>query len=388
MDTINIKPENINILHEVLVKHFFGNAMIESINIYKNSLVYLTIKINNIHFSLDVYLDSTIDIVFRNDETRKFYSEYFKCNLNVKNNILGKEEVLNKVFQVSANNILDIVEETLDFLVSIENDSNMRLKKINESVFILSQQIIEDNRNKTFLDMDLFLRDKQLSILDTLKVIKEKELSIARFGDGEIRCMITKNGCGFQKHDWKLMSELMEINREKSDLLVCYPGFLVYENFWLNFWREYWARVKCYIKQDVLGDAMITRPEAFYLHGHDISKLWIDIWDNKNICFVTGKSSRLNSNHHLFSNLKNASYVYTKNNNGYECIDEIYSNCLKEKNIDIFLIALGPTGTALAARLHNSGRRALDIGHLNNSFDTVFEGCVRPEKVKYEKNIY
>lgn len=386
MDRLNTQPENIKKLSEILATHFTGNNIITGIKVYKDVLVYLTVKNNNIHFALDVYLDSTIDLVFRNEETRNFYSEYFKYNFDIKNNILGKEEVLNKIFKISAKNIPDIVEEIISFLVSIENDSSIYLRKIAENVLTLSQRITEDNQSKILLDMEIFLKEKQLSILDTLKLIKERELSIARFGDGEIRCMVTKNGCGFQKHDWKLMSELMKINQENSDLLVCYPSFLVYENFWLKFWREYWARVKCYIKQDILGDAMITRPEAFYLHEHDVSKLWIDIWDNKNICFVTGKSSRLDSSHSLFSNLKNSSHIYTKNNNAYESIDEIYSNCLKQKNIDIFLIALGPTGTALAARLHNSGRRALDIGHLNNSFDTVFEGFVRPEQIYYEKN--
>lgn len=57
--------------------------------------------------------------------------------------------------------------------------------------------------------------------------------------------------------------------------------------------------------------------------------------------------------------------------------------CLQEKEVDMFLIALGPTGTVLASRLFHKNLRALDIGHLNNSYDTVFLNSVRPESLSY-----
>lgn len=136
MDRLNTQPENIKKLSEILATHFTGNNIVTGIKVYKDVLVYLTVKNNNIHFALDVYLDSTIDLVFRNEETRNFYSEYFKYNFDIKNNILGKEEVLNKIFKISAKNIPDIVEEIISFLVSIENDSSIYLRKIAENVLL------------------------------------------------------------------------------------------------------------------------------------------------------------------------------------------------------------------------------------------------------------
>ncbi|WP_413772750.1 GT-D fold domain-containing glycosyltransferase [Acinetobacter sp. ANC 4169] len=63
-----------------------------------------------------------------------------------------------------------------------------------------------------------------------------------------------------------------------------------------------------------------------------------------------------------------------------------FRNVLRKKNVDMFLIALGPTGTVLSARLHQYGLRGLDVGHLNNSYDTVFLNKVRPEQIDFLKN--
>ncbi len=59
-------------------------------------------------------------------------------------------------------------------------------------------------------DMASVYHNRFLSIRETLIVIKEHELSVARFGDGKYGGMVTDKGCIFQKHDWKLMQELRE----------------------------------------------------------------------------------------------------------------------------------------------------------------------------------
>nr|WP_236544255.1 GT-D fold domain-containing glycosyltransferase [Morganella morganii] len=50
-----------------------------------------------------------------------------------------------------------------------------------------------------------------------------------------------------------------------------------------------------------------------------------------------------------------------------------------KKEIDLFLIAAGPTGTVLSARLADNGKTALDIGNLVSSYNTVF-----PEQLQAE----
>lgn len=54
-----------------------------------------------------------------------------------------------------------------------------------------------------------------------------------------------------------------------------------------------------------------------------------------------------------------------------------------KENIDLFLIALGPAGTVLSARLTDKEKIAYDIGHLTNSYDTVFSGAAVPEQLPF-----
>lgn len=80
--------------------------------------------------------------------------------------------------------------------------------------------------------------------------------------------------------------------------------------------------------------------------------------------------------HIIWWSLRSFKVLYTE-------IDDVMKQCIEQKQVDLFLIALGPTGTVLAARLHHRGFRALDIGHLNNSYDTVFLNQMRPEQITY-----
>ncbi|HCR3335994.1 TPA: DUF1792 domain-containing protein [Morganella morganii] len=59
--------------------------------------------------------------------------------------------------------------------------------------------------------------------------------------------------------------------------------------------------------------------------------------------------------------------------------DLLTEQCLMKKEIDLFLIAAGPAGTVLSARLADNGKTALDIGNLVSSYNTVF-----PEQLQAE----
>lgn len=138
------------------------------------------------------------------------------------------------------------------------------------------------------------------------------------------------------------MRELREISPSESDLLVCYPSLMVEEPWWHYFWSRYWARCKFYITKDIYGDSFITRPEGFHQYGEELANVWKEILAGKKVCFVTGEGSRLNA---------------------YEDIDNVMKKCIaaKDSGVDMFLIALGETGTVLAYRLHKLGYQALDI---------------------------
>lgn len=374
----------LNEMHRLLQLNLLKEQFIEKVEIYRNEVVYVNIKKDDIYFALDINEKKEIFLVFRNDNSWENICQHFNCKINHKTKIFSNNQLLVDFLALSdKDNIVEIIRQIINQLLEHSSTEVYLLKSINSKLININQVTSNKYLNDIYLDMANSLKDKYLTLRDTLVMVKEQELSIARFGDGEIRCMVTTNGCGFQKHDWKLMQELREISRENTGLLVCYPSLLIEDKFWQNFWPIYWPKCKFYLQQNRIGDAMITRPEAFYFYGQEMVALWKSIWNDKKICFISGENSRFTANHPIFSNIENAEYILSKNKNAYQDIDQLLAKCLGKKHIDIFLIALGPTGTVLSARLHRQGRRALDIGHLNNSFDTVFLNKVTPEGIPY-----
>lgn len=362
---------------------FESNNVIKVIDIYNNSLVFLSLKTDLLNVGIDCKVDGTIELVFRDSETQKNFSIYFEYPFSKKAVIFDKGISNHPNFEspylsplITLSDISDRVMFIIKRCLRIEKSTALRIS----TLFQKYRETVEDRTLKDLmLDMSDHMQPRLLSILDTVKRIRDEKLSIARFGDGEIRAMVTKEGGNFQTHNWKLLRELREVSSSKSDLLVCYPSLIVEEPWWHNFWYRYWARCKFYITKDIYGDSFITRPEGFYQYGEELINAWKDIWTNKNVCFVTGEGSRLNANHIIFSTIKDSLHIYSKAVNAYEDIDNVMEKCMAVKGVDMFLIALGETGTVLAYRLHKLGYRALDIGHLNNSYDTVFNNKPLPE---------
>lgn len=370
-----------------LKEKFLYMQYVERIEIYRHHVVYIDIKTEHIFFALDLNEQYEIFLVCRNKATQKFLSQYFQCFIDFKLKIYAENEILVSFLDIKNDTNIDkVIEKIIQQLLAYTKNQTYLLNTLSDQVTQLNKQLKATTMNNIYLDMANTLGDKFLTIRETLIQIKEKELSLVRFGDGEIRCMVTTGGCIFQKHDWKLMQELRDISRDETGMMVCYPSLLIEDSFWNDFWTEFWAKCKFYLKQAQFGDAMITRPEAFYFYGNEIVDLWKAIWEGKKVCFITGQNSRLNAEHTIFSNIARAHYIYSKNQDAYTEIDHVMQQCLEQKQIDLFLIALGPAGTALAARLHHQGLRALDIGHLNNSYDTVFLNQPRPEQIKYSAN--
>ena len=54
------------------------------------------------------------------------------------------------------------------------------------------------------------------------------------------------------------------------------------------------------------------------------------------------------------------------------------------QNFDLVLIALGPTATVLAYRLHKKGLQALDIGHIDIEYEWYKKGVLEKEPVQHK----
>lgn len=383
---MNIIKKLVNLRDEIQ-KELANVVGVQKIFIYRDIIVCVSFIYKDINITLDIDENENIVLSIKNDKTLHFLNEFYGVIFNKRHNLV-KGRFFDSRFISSANKDLSlIIKEILESFTNCLKAEGNNLYLISE----FSQNILEEVRkyreDVVFKDMGTTFLAKQKNIIDTLLAVKERELSVARFGDGEIKCMVTQTGCSFQNHNWILMRELIEITKQPiPNLLVCYPGFLVHNDFWRDFWRNYWFKVKPYLKLSEYGNAMISRPEAFNFYGDDVSKIWMDIYSKKNVCFVTGHSSRLDIDHYLFSTIKSKKTITTKNNNSYSEIDKVLELCLSLDDIDMFLIALGPTGTVLASRLALVGRRAIDIGHMPNSYDTVFKGGRIPERIRYSRD--
>lgn len=231
----------------------------------------------------------------------------------------------------------------------------------------------------------LLIFKKHPKVLDfhkSLNIIIEKQLSVSRFGDGELM-IIRGSGWGFQKYDDELAKRLVEVlNSNGPNLAICIPD--VFEDisrftdsarkFWNNqvldslyHWNKYTIKNKTYL------DSLFTR---FYMDLKDKDKfpesslhLLKKIWDGKKILIIEGTGSRLGYKNDLFDNTKSIKRILCPAENAFSKYDEILELSVKYGDDTLILIALGMTATVLSYDLANKGFRAIDIGHIDIEYE-------------------
>jgi hypothetical protein len=174
-----------------------------------------------------------------------------------------------------------------------------------------------------------FNKANQLSFNDTVNVLTKERISFARFGDGELKLMLRPTyNLAFQKNSESLRAALAAVieqgKAKPKQLLVGFPQ--TYQDLhWSGVWvdiadetLEHFAGIKR------VGNAHVTRPIFF----EDLARLHGE---------------------------------------------------LESTSEELYLIALGPAGTVLAAELAAKGKWAIDLGHISDSYENVFKGAVRPE---------
>lgn len=239
-------------------------------------------------------------------------------------------------------------------------------------------------------------RPHVLSLDKTLDNIKEENLSVVRFGDGEMSS-IAKHDLPFQKKDHDLAEKLLTVLRsDHKGLLVCIPGIFerldnfTKNSFWFtlhhlfkygHLWNEYLPSGKIY------GDAFITRPYLTYKDKSKCSGIFskmISLWKDKDVVLVEGAKSRLGVGNDLFGKVKSLGRILCPPENAYSRYHQIKEEVLKISKDKLLLLSVGPTAKILAYDLFLLGYRVIDIGHI----DMEYEMFLRKEnglvKVKYK----
>lgn len=233
-----------------------------------------------------------------------------------------------------------------------------------------------------------------LSIEDSLKLVYEKKISIARFGDGEFD-IINGGQEGYQSSN-KVLAEKLKYVLENpiKTCLIGIPDTISYynnltkesEEYWINYmfkWRKLYVS---HLDENITYiSANITRP---YLRYKDKSvcsyyfKMLKKIWDNKDLLIVEGSKTRLGVGNDLFNNSKSIKRILCPPENSFDKYSQIFDAIKKHGKNKLILLALGPTATILAYELSKYNYTALDIGHIDIEYEWFKAGTNKRIAIK------
>jgi glycosyltransferase family protein len=235
-----------------------------------------------------------------------------------------------------------------------------------------------------------------LSPIETLEKIEAEQLSILRFGDGELS-LISGSDLGFQKYDSVLARKLTVIITDKHpDLLIGIPGmfgrlegfektgfwFAIHHLFrYSKVWRELTRPDRTY------GDTFITRPYLSYKDKSNADKTYQQIkklWDQKEVVLIEGEKSRLGVGNDLFSNTRSLQRILGPAENAFSKADAIIKKASELPKDRLILLSLGPAAKVIGYELFLSGYRVIDIGHLDMEYEMFLRRSDHLIPVKYK----
>ena len=236
---------------------------------------------------------------------------------------------------------------------------------------------------------------KVKGIEDTMELILHSDVSISRFGDGEMKLLAGKD-IGFQKASAKLANRLKEVLQGSLDkhvvgILNVFGSLSDYTEEIQNYFRTYLHEYNREFQYSLLNhektyyDAFITRPYISYKnreHAKNVFERFKRIWSNQSVLIVEGDRTRLGRGNDLFEQVKSCERIICPNEDAFEYYNEILHNIMQHGKDKLILLALGPTATILAYDLAKAGYRALDIGHIDLEYEWYRMGATEKVIVK------
>lgn len=238
-----------------------------------------------------------------------------------------------------------------------------------------------------FNDIDATLKPLQYQMTETLELVREKRLSLSRFGDGELMLMASPDhNLRFQQNS----PELREMLRAALDpnwkapgrVLVSLPPTFRGNLHWVGAWKQMWPMLKSLLDPSVrYGHSLVSRSMFFSVEGQRGVDLWRRIWDDRDVLVVTGKGSRFDLLPELFDCARQIDFLHTKARHAFSDHQQILQQVVERAGSEtLVLLSLGPTASILPHLLAAQGIQALDIGHLSSSYTHVFNDGVLPEQ--------
>lgn len=217
------------------------------------------------------------------------------------------------------------------------------------------------------------------SIEKTIEKIKNGK-SIARFGDGEFN-LVLGGHIHFQKSNEILATRLREILASQNEnLLIALPP--VFESL-SEFTEETQKYFRIFLTEKRQKIYPLLSFEKFYANAFcsriysniEIEKNRADlifyslreIWQDKDVLIVAGGVDQLKYN--IYDNAKSAAFLKVSAENSFDEYAQILEDCKVQGYGKLIILSVGPTATVLANDLCKLGFQALDLGHLNKSYN-------------------
>lgn len=290
------------------------------------------------------------------------------------------------------------INAEINALKAANNELRSILKEIIQSVMdnnALSEKLMQEMKSQTERMLDLHVRMDNMpyEILDPQmrdtytaipRIMTEKETideivinkkSISRFGDGEFALMFGDSRWRFQKVDDKLAMRLREVVTSNDDNiligLINFYGSLSHRN------AGDATSIRSYILPDIRKQHMELLDTKRLYANTGISRSGSmekvaeqkRIWNDKDCVFIEGAQTRMGVGNDLFHNARSIQRILCPPEHAFDNYDAILEEALKLPLNKTILIALGPTASVLAYDLAKAGYHAIDIGHVDLSYE-------------------
>lgn len=187
-------------------------------------------------------------------------------------------------------------------------------------------------------------------------------MSLARFGDGELRLAVGADAISQRERSPQLMAELRAMLKERpGNCLVCIPN-IDSATPKADSWAKYAdPKFVSLYGQQVFGSSFITRPDsAPWIDRPDYWDKVEQLWRGRDIVMVLGDEKSLTPER--CASAASIRVVQGPRKNAYAEVDRLEAEIGTPSGP--VLMCLGVTATVLAARLAVKGVHALDLGHI------------------------
>lgn len=280
------------------------------------------------------------------------------------------------------------------------------LKRIIKSKFVQSLKIIKIVYYPLYQSAVNKFNFNVASPLKTVETIEKNDLSLGRFGDGEMRIMFQHGNIGFQKYDSDLAQELFEAATSSKEYAIALPhGFLSTRSdnlrtsvFWWKYTFENRNNINKFVESSLTNsflDASFSRTVTELKDKENIDKVIHSVknlWENRTVLMVEGGQTKFGVGNDLLDNAKKIHRVIGPAVNAYSAIDDLESSIMElnqKISNPLILVALGPTATVLVHRLALKGVQAVDIGHFDLQYEYYLRGAFHRVNVanKYDNEL-